>query len=351
MKKYFLHLGFLLATVLTFTACSNDNNDEPIIEPPHYGYHYAYVVNNGNWNQNDGTVSSLDNVEGAWTVTDLYKKANGVGIGDAQDLTFVDGKIFVTSTTSSKIEVLDKEGKLLKQVKLPKVSPRYIISYDKNVYFTTYSGYVYKMNINSYELTDSVKVGNYPEALAVANGKIYVAISGYGKGKSLAIVDVNSFKKTKEIETALNPYNQMVATVDGKKVYFVACLDHSDHLLQCVDTQTDAVETVGHASSIAIDKNTNYLVCIYAPYGNGEEIPVKKYFRFDMRDKSTTDLSGLADVPNPGQVSVDWKTGEIYVVNSNYAVPCQLYVFDSTGKQIRKLVSGNGTQHVKFSNE
>lgn len=350
MKQKLFKLALLFTAVLAFSACSNDDNS-PIIEPPYYGYHYAYVVNNGNWNKNDGTVASLDSVNKTWTVNDLYKQANGSGIGDAQDLVLVDGKIFVTSTTSSKIEVLDKDGKLLSRVAMPNKSPRYIAQYGGNVYFTAYSGYVYKMNVNSYQLTDSVQVGDHPEALAVATGKIYVAISGYGKGKSLAVVDIKTFKKTKEIETALNPYNQMIATADGSKVYFVACLDHSDHLLQCVDTKTDAVKTVEHASSIAQDKNVNSLVCIYAPYGKNGNVPAKKYFRFNMENNSTTEIKGLADVPNPGQVSVDWKTGNIYVVNNDYSGPCQLYVFDSTGKQLRKLTSGTGTMQVVFAKE
>lgn len=350
MKQKLFKLVLLFTVVLAFSACSNDDNS-PVIEPPYYGYHYAYVVNNGNWKKNDGTVASLDTVNKTWTVNDLYMQANGSGIGDAQDLVLADGKIFVTSTTSSKIEVLDKDGKLLSRVAMPNKEPRYIAQYEDNVYFTAYSGYVYKMNIGSYQLTDSVQVGDHPEALAVADGKIYVTISGYGKGKSLAVVDIKTFKKTKEIETALNPYNQMIATADGSKVYFVACLDHSDHLLQCVDTKTDAVKTVEHASSIALDKNVNSLVCIYAPYGKNGNVPAKKYFRFNMKDNSTTEIKGLADVPTPGQVSVDWKTGDIYVVNNDYSGPCQLYVFDNAGKQLRKLTSGNGTMQVKFAKE
>ena len=350
MKQKLFKLVLLFTVVLAFSACSNDDNS-PVIEPPYYGYHYAYVVNNGNWKKNDGTVASLDTVNKTWTVNDLYMQANGSGIGDAQDLVLADGKIFVTSTTSSKIEVLDKDGKLLSTVAMPNKEPRYIAQYEDNVYFTAYSGYVYKMNIGSYQLTDSVQVGDHPEALAVADGKIYVTISGYGKGKSLAVVDIKTFNKTTEIETALNPYNQMIATADGSKVYFVACLDHSDHLLQCVDTKTDAVKTVEHASSIALDKNVNSLVCIYAPYGKNGNVPAKKYFRFNMKDNSTTEIKGLADVPTPGQVSVDWKTGDIYVVNNDYSGPCQLYVFDNAGKQLRKLTSGNGTMQVKFAKE
>ena len=350
MKQKLFKLALLFTVVLAFSACSNDDNS-PVIEPPYYGYHYAYVVNNGNFKKNDGTVASLDTVNKTWTVNDLYMQANGSGIGDAQDLVLADGKIFVTSTTSSKIEVLDKDGKLLSRVAMPNKEPRYIAQYEDNVYFTAYSGYVYKMNISSYQLTDSVQVGDHPEALAVADGKIYVTISGYGKGKSLAVVDIKTFKKTKEIGTALNPYNQMIATADGSKVYFVACLDHSDHLLQCVDTKTDAVKTVEHASSIALDKNVNSLVCIYAPYGKNGNVPAKKYFRFNMKDNSTTEIKGLADVPTPGQVSVDWKTGDIYVVNNDYSGPCQLYVFDNAGKQLRKLTSGNGTMQVKFAKE
>ena len=54
------------------------------------------------------------------------------------------------------------------------------------VYFSAYNGYVYKMSRDTYQITDSVKVGAYPEAIAIANGKLYAALSNYdmkGNGK------------------------------------------------------------------------------------------------------------------------------------------------------------------------
>ena len=349
MKKIFLLTGLMMLAALALTSCGDDD-DPDIIDPIYYGYHYAYIVNNGNWNANDGTVAALDYNEGKWTVTDIYQQSNGYGIGDAQDMLPVNGKLFVTSTTSSKIEVLDKDGKLLYRKLLPNKSPRFLTQQGKYVYFTAYSGYVYKMDVESYELTDSVAVEGFPEAIVSARGKLYVAQSDYtmdGTGKYITVIDIDKFRVTKKIEVALNPYNQMVVAGNGETVFFVSNLDYSDNLLQCIDTKTDLVTTVGKATTIALDANIYKLVCVYSVWGNSE----KRYFRYDVQTGQSTDIEGLKEVPNIGQVSVDWKTGDIYAVNNDYAGPCQLYVFDKDGNLQRTLTSGSGTARVIFSKE
>ena len=106
---------------------------------------------------------------------------------------------------------------------------------------SAYNGYIYKLTNG--DLTDSVKVGGYPEAMSVANGKLYVNMSDYkynNSGKSISVIDLKSFKKTKELDCELNPYNQSVAV--GNKVYFVSTY-HADQdgALQCIDALAAAL--------------------------------------------------------------------------------------------------------------
>lgn len=358
MKRndFLLRAATLLVAALALTACS-DEEDEPKVEPEvpetvDYA-NYAYIVNNGGWGMNNGTVSLLyangtDESSLTWGVTDLYQTANGYGIGDAQDLCLAEDKIFVTSTTSSKVEVLSTSGKLEQQFLLPGVQPRWIVNGgDGNVYFTTYSGYVYRMNAKTYAM-DSVQVGSYPEALAVAEGSLYANISGYGTGSTVAKVDLTSFKKVKELDVVLNPYSQAIA-VDGK-VYFISCGNYGSSYygepvystLQSIDAQTDKVSSLANASVMAYDPTTKSLVCIYSDYYVSE----KAAFRYDLSTGSQTSLPSLLEVENAGQVSVDPRTGDIYVVSDDYMSPCQLTVFDKSGNLLR-TISGAGYSATK----
>lgn len=350
MKHFFYRATLLFVAALTLTACSDD--DEPTPEVIDYSA-YAYIVNNGGWGQNNGTVSLLfangdDQTGLTWGVSDLYQSANGYGIGDAQDLCIAGKKLFVTSTTSSKVEVLDLQGKVLSQFKMPGVQPRWIVDgQDGNVYFTTYSGYVYRMNTSTYAM-DSVQVGSYPEALAVANNQLYANISGYGTGNTVAKVDLKSFKKTKDIEVVLNPYSQAIAV--GTKVYFISCGNYGSSYygdpvystLQSIDTQTDNVSSLANASVMAYDPSSESLVCIYSDYYVSE----KSAFRYDLATGSKTSLPSLLNVENAGQVSVDPRTGDIYVVSDDYMSPCKLTVFDKSGSLLR-TISGAGYSATK----
>ena len=354
MKKNLIWaLMLLLSASFAVTSCSDDDDNPSQPEIPVEKSYDAYVVNNGNWGANDGTIGAVLNVHGETpSYLDIYKQENNKGIGDAQDAYITvsgdgrNGLIFVTSTTSSKISVLDAKGKELYVKLLPNVQPRFITGEGSNVYFSAYNSYVYKMSRDTYQITDSVKVGAYPEAIAIANGKLYAALSNYdtkGNGKYLAEVDLNTFKKIKNVEVDLNPYSQMIAV--GSKVFFVSNLDYSDNILQMMDATTDKVTEIGHGSSIAYDKLNDDIICISAVYGHPEFNAV---YRYDITTGKKTDIK-LSQTPgNIGQVSVSPNSGYLYIVNQNYTGPCELWVYDQYGTFKSKFESGMASQRVIF---
>ena len=352
-RKLIWAVGLMLTATFALTSCSDDDDDNRTPGIPVDKSYDAYVVNNGNWGANDGTIGAIQGVHtDTPSYLDIYKQENNKGIGDAQDAYITvsadgrDGLVFVTSTTSSKISVLDTKGKELHVQLLPNVQPRYITGEGSDVYFSAYNGYVYKMNRDTYRITDSVKVGAYPEAVAIADGKLYAALSNYdmsGNGKYLAEVDLKSFKKTKDIEVGLNPYSQMV--VVGSKVFFVSNLDYSDNILQMLDAATGKVTEIGHGTSIAYDKLNNDIVCVSAVYGHPEYDGI---YRYNVSTGKKTDIK-LSQTPgNIGQVSVSPQSGYLYIVNQSYTGPCELWVYDQYGAFKTKFQSGMATQQVIF---
>ncbi len=349
MKKNLLALGVILMSALTFTACSDDNDFT--YKQPAVSSTDVYVACAGNWNQNDGTVGILDyNSESRPTApyiySDTYRTQNGIGIGDAQDLIVFGTKLVVTCTTSSKVEVLDRMGKKEQTIKLHNASPRYLATDGNYVYFSAYNGKVYKMNPNNAQkpLVDSVEVGDHPEALSVANGKLYANISGSGNGNTVAVVDCNSFKKTKTLTVGKNPYNQSIAV--GNDVYFVSMFDHKTALVQKINAKNDEVKKLFKASSIAYSAKKNALVCLYAAYYDTN----KRFFIYDLATGKETDLD-MTGLKNPSQVNVD-RYGNIYVIDTpSYTAPSEVFYYSPEGKLIQgKIVVGYSAQNVRFAN-
>ena len=351
MKKNLLILGMLLMACFTFTSCSDDDDNNEL-RPTIKTDYYAYIVNAGNWNENNGDITGVKaNTTGdaktAWTVTNIYNTANGYGIGDAQDAAIIGDKIFVTSTTSSKVEVLDANGKVEKSIKLPNASPRYI-AYDNDfAYVSAYDGTVYRFDAKTFEARGTVEVGAYAEGLSVSNGKLYVNISNYmmdGTGKKVAVVDLKTFTKTKDIEVELNPYSQSIAV--GNKVFIVSNLDYTDNILQEINTTTDTKKNIGKATTIAYDRTSNSLVCVYAVYGK----PEKRLFRYDIATGKETDLNDLSDMSSPSRVCVDPTTKAIVIVEDSYMTPCKLFIYNFLGKlEDNSISAGYGTQNVIFT--
>lgn len=352
MKKNLLTLGLFLLAALSFTACSDD--DDNLGGMPQVQTNSIYVACAGNYGANDGTVGVLDydiisRPTNPFIYADIYQQQNKQGIGDAQDVIVVGNKVVVACTTSSKIEVLTREGKLESSVSLPKVSPRYLATDGTFVYFSAYDGNIYKMNPNDKNnpIVAKVAVGSYPEAISIANGKLYANMSDYtykNTGKSISVVDLKTFTKTKELEVELNPYNQNISV--GNKVYFVSLYHSENALVQMIDATTDKVTKLCKASAIAYSAKNNSLVCLYATYYDKE----KRFFFYDLNTGKETDLD-MTGLMSPQQVNVDSR-GYIYVIdNPSYTTPSKVFCYDPTGKLIQgNITVGYSAQNIRFAN-
>ena len=221
MKKnwiYFLCMALPLG--LGLTACdNNDDPDGPGTDPIPTQTLGAYVINTGNWGANNGSLQWYDTQAG--TISgDIYEAQNGKGIGDIEDLCVYGSKLYAIGSTSSKIDILDRNGKLLKSLPMTNeegkpIEPRRAVGAEGCVFFTAYDGTVSKLDTLTQTVTAKVEVGAYPEALAYTDGKLYINLSGYGKGNQVAVVNTATMTKTKDIEVKLNPSYQCLRGDDG----------------------------------------------------------------------------------------------------------------------------------------
>lgn len=355
MKKYWYKTAMLVMALGAFTACSDDDGPK-IPEGPIAPVNGAYVINTGNSGANNGTIQWYDRDQKTVSA-DLFAAANGAGIGDAQDLCIYGSKIYITCTNSAKIEVVNRaDFTRIQTLKLSNgeqsISPRYMTATGGNVYFTAYDGTVSRLDTTSLSITGKIEIGDHLEALTSANGKLYVNLSNYnsdGTGKYVAVVDIATFKKTKNLNVLLNPYDVCTTGEDGK-VYFISCGDFSGNpaqTLQCIDPQTDQVTEICPASKMAMKDNKIYI--IYAEYY--EDAAPKSISVYDMNTKQTTQFANYSDFSNPGNIVVDPATGDIIIIDQPFSVLNDIYVYGSDGVLKKKLETGYYTTNMRFVTE
>lgn len=360
MKKFWHKMTLAAVTLTLFTACSDDDNN-PTPEPPVIPTETvgAYILNTGNWNGNDASIQYLD-IEKGTISADLYQAANGEGLGDlGQDLCLYGSKLYATVSNSSKVVIMDKNCKIIKSIPLTNkenqpISPRYMTATGGNVYFTAYDGTVSRLDTLTMNISGTVEVGDHPEALTNANGKLYVNVSGYGTGKSVAVVDIKSFTKIKDIEVALNPNTQCLTADDGY-VYTVSNGNYAGsesipesewvyQTMQRIDPKTDKVETVCPATYIANKGDKMYI--LYAEYylENTHKASI-----YDLKAGKESTFINIKETPSPRSMNIDPISGEVYITNiPGYGVAGDILIYDAEGNFKKKLSAGYETSKVVF---
>lgn len=146
-KRSFRAMALLMMGAVSFTACDDDDEN---LSQPSSNDNVVYVLNNGSYDNNNSSLSSIDFTDGS-TYFFQYAAVNGRNLGDTgQDALRYGGKIYIAMYGSNVIEVVD--GKTLKSVKTIQPesgkpgSPRALAAADGKVYVSLYDGYVAKID-------------------------------------------------------------------------------------------------------------------------------------------------------------------------------------------------------------
>lgn len=326
----------------------------------------AYVLNTGNWGGNDAGIQYLDFQTGELS-EDLYASANGEGLGDlGQDLCVYGSKVYVTVSGSSKVVIMDRKCKVLKSIPVATedgtpVEPRYMTACEGKVYFTAYDGTVSRIDTASMAIDGKLNLidagaqtgYDHPEAITSANGKLYVNISGYSKGKWLAVVDAASFTKLKDIEVMLNPYTQCITAEDGY-VYFVSNGNYAGSpsltpdqyvygTMQRLDPETDQVEQVCRATYIANAGEKMYI--LYSEYYMPD---VARAYVRDLKTGEEQEFIDMADLQSANGLAVDPASGDVYVFDAPYGAASDVHVYGADGTYKRTFEAGMSTSKMVF---
>lgn len=358
LKKRVFGLLLLSFAIVSFSSCSDDDEvvDQKWTLPKSEAG--AYVLNSGQMGKNNSVLSFFD-FETQNLTPNVFKLVNEKDLGDtAQDMLVYGSKMYVSMTGSSLVYVLDKNAKVLAEIKPTNsanepLNPRSLVAHNGKVYVSLQGGYVGKIDTTSMTMTAKTKVGPYPEQMTVVDNKLYVATSSYIEHTSnvISIVDLNNFEaQATEKEVGLNPSN---ITSDILGNIYVVCLGDYGSIKSVVNKidRSGKVTELTNATQIAVSGTKLYTV--YTSYDaswNKNEAVLSSY------DASTgvvtkesfvkLDEAQKQALSNTEGFAIDPVSKDFYFMTSDFATNGDIYIFSQSGNFSRKIDSG-GLNPVK----
>ena len=375
MKKRILSLTLALTALSMIFACSDSNETIEPTTPPTapneslepstpIAKRGAYVLCNGYYNENNSAISYIDLNNGTVTL-DMYSASNGERLGDSgQDFIVYGSKTYCTISGSSKMVIMDKNCRVLRPFPIldnngNPATPRHMVAHNGKVYITAYDGTVSRLDTTTMAIESKLRLGSIPEAITVANDKLYINMSGYGEGNIVAVVDIATFTLQNEIQVALNPYTTCFTGEDGY-VYTISngnyagdpTMNEEDWVystLQRIDPATDQVTPVCPATFVSNYGNDMYI--IYSEYYLPETLKCVKYNLENQTETSLIDIEELKIDGNicPNSITVDPVTGDIYVCCTPYQQNGVVKVFDNNGAYKTEYTVGYCPSKVIFT--
>ena len=334
MNKLYLYLTAIVA--LLFISCDESSPIDNILPQE---AKTVLILNEGGFNQNNSTLYKYDLSTGEYKI-DYFNSVNKRGLGDVgNDMILYGSKLYIVMNVSGTIEIVDPStGTSLKQIEMKNddinKEPRFITSYEGKIYVTsTADNTVTRIDTTTLNVEASVTVGMDPEEIVASNGKLYVANSGGWSGfnNTISIIDISSFEVIKEVEVGLNPVN--LDTDRKGNVYISTLGNYYDvpGVFQKYNPITETVTTIEeitNSGKFLIHDNKAYI--IQGSYGNPYSVLV-----YDCEKEEVITNNFITDdtqIEIIYSISVDDKTGDIFIMESDYIVDGSVYCFDKEGK-------------------
>ncbi len=317
----------IAAMAFIFASCSEDS-PEPGNATPVKPTTGAVVICDGYPATGiPGSVTTYDFKTSTATLN-AFSQANGRYLGTSADDALVAGDyLFIVSTNENMVEITDKNTlKSVKRINMTETfgahkgeKPRSLLVADDKLFISTFAGYVCTYDYKNLTPSTTYKAGSYPEGIAVLNGKLYVANSGYGIGlnPSLSVIDLKT-GEGKEItsENLLNP--RYLYTVAGK----LFIIDGGEYDMSWNQTKTHlyAVEIPDSGdgeykfrkicdATLGAASGKNIVICS-APWHTPAVVP--SYAIYNVESGVLTALSDIT-VDSPAFVGIDPSDEDIFV--------------------------------------
>ena len=218
MKKLKLFALILLTVVcVSFSSCDDDDN-----QPKGKFETGAFVVNEGNFQDANGTISHIS-ADG--TVTqDLFGIVNnGLALGDVVQSMSIDGDFaYIVVNNSNKMEVVNANTFVAEYTLKNLVLPRYFTTFDGKGYLTEWVSYsepgrVSIVDLQNHVITESITTGDGAENIIAHQNRLYVSNNFTN---TVSVIDPVNAEVIKTIEVGNSPGAFLV---DSQNMLWVIC--------------------------------------------------------------------------------------------------------------------------------
>lgn len=349
-------LNYLLIGVLAVLASCHKDKIVPANKIPAAQRAGVYILDQGNLGKPNSALTYYDYSTKVLT-PDIFSSVNGRGLGNtANDLEVYGSKMYIVTDKSGTVEVVDaKTARSIKTVLFQNADktskePRDIAFYKGNAYVSLYNGTVAVMDTSSFAISKTITVGNDPEQLAVANGKLYVANGGGlnypNVDNTVSVIDLASLTVTKTLVVGPNPY---AVSADANGHVFVTAYGvygTSNSTLSVINDVTDAVisKTDFTGGPFTYNGNTAYYL--------DADGSVKTYNTQTLTAGTTSFIADGTTFTAAYAIKADPLTGEVFITDAiDYNSNGTLYVFDKTGKKEYTITTGINPGTIAFVNK
>ncbi len=202
---------FSLLFLFAFAACDSSDPAVRIVSG-------IYVGNQGNFSDNNGSVSVYDPTTGQ-TDADAVPNLGGL----VQNMLIDDERAFVLlnfddsfSTGRGRIDIVDlTTNQRTAQIDIN--TPRSAVL-DGNTFWVTnlYAMTVTPVDLSNNTLGTPIEVGFNPEGLALSNGNLFVANSGFGSGTTVSMIDLASGSVSNTLDVGCDGPRGLMADDDDE---------------------------------------------------------------------------------------------------------------------------------------
>ena len=339
---------------MSFTACSDDDDDEPgpIVDPT--AENLTYILNEGSWGGNNAEISLYYQMASSpYVESNYFQKMNGKKMGDvANAMIEEDDHLYVLLNGSRYVARLDMACKEEARYTFPATEgePRCIEVEDGYVYVTQYGGQVSKINVKDMTLVSTFKGGDNLEGIVEKDGKLYVANSYKQNGsgnfeynKEVLVIDAKTMQQTGSIQVVVNPTK--IYEINDR-IYVLSQGNYKDiqAALQVIDTKAGTAKSITNAAKIT-EGNNNLIYGVRSVYDASWQL-TNSFFTYNPSTGAVSESSFLQDAPSSFSTAaiylleVDEDRGLIYVGTSDYVTNGTIYQFDRNGKLLQSFDSG-----------
>ncbi len=273
-KTHHLILIISLLFMIGLAACS----DDPVSNTEEEKLISMLVVNEGNFSDSNGSITSFDPETGQVTQQKFEQAAGRPMAGIIQTAVQSGDRIFIVANNTNKIEVVDAGSlEILGTITFDNgITPAGFALVDETKGYVSglYTNSVSAVDMESMEVTDTtIEVGNNPQEMIVAGNHLFVANNGFGNDNTISIINTETDQVTSTLETGSGPLQLISDGLDrlwvvsnGLKAYDDAWnRDPSNDIygrIDIIDISTEqitaTIETGGFPKALSVDPELGF---------------------------------------------------------------------------------------------